>query len=207
MNYRDIKSTQATINSYMEAFNKMRDYCQSVEPSCNESNQRVILPADWRFSGGYNELKFRNNANFLNVHREELMELFGSQPKLIKKGYRIWDMFFTVSLLIKFPFDIYAWECAVMGYTRDDGKEVPYKPAKMVKWCSPQYLTLGVFDGWGYKHWGLSEWWVKHQEIETFLDNNPILKDQYRAEVAKADAKVKQWQTALKALNNINIPE
>ncbi len=202
MGYRNLESIEATITSYLDAFNKMRAYCGNVECSASESNSRSILPTQWRPTFGQGNDKFRKDANYLSATHAKLLEL--GKARFLAKGYWDYDSYFKVSWQIQFPFKLYEWEIGNSEYTNDDGKTIPSTPTIMKEWCSPQYLCLGEISGWGMKSWALPDWWAKHTEIESFMDDNPILKDKYREVVKQADKEVETWQKALREMNKLS---
>lgn len=210
MDYRNIESTQATITSYLDAFTKMREFCQDVEPSANESNHRAVLPIAWRPVGRYDANKLRQSANHLSATHARLLEDFSGKARYLAKGYWDYDAFFKVSWQLRIPFNIYAWECARVTYPNgfdDDGNPIgkPKRiPATMSDWCSPQYLTLGEISSWAMRQWSLPEWQAKHQEIECFMDDNPALKEKYRGAVLNADKEFAKWQNALKDMAELS---
>jgi len=210
MDYRNLESTQATITSYLDAFNKMREFCQNVEPSSNEFNGRAVLPTSWRPVGSYDANRLRQNANHLHATNAKLTEAFNGKARYLAKGYWDYDAFFKVSWQLRIPFNIYVWECARTDYPDgfdDEGnpKGKPrYTPATMSEWCSPQSLQLGEISSWAMKQWSLPDWQTKHKEIECFMDDNDNLKEQYREAVAKADKEFAKWQTALKLMEDLS---
>ncbi|MCK9369905.1 hypothetical protein M0R04_08375 [Candidatus Dojkabacteria bacterium] len=205
MDYRDIASTQATITSYLDAFNKLRKYCEKLECDSQEFNHRTVLPTHWRPSLGQSNESFRKDANFLSATHASLLD-FG-KARYLAKGYWDYDSFFKVSWQIQFPFDIFAWEIGRESYINTKGKTIPAVPTVMTAW-SKENICLGEISSWSMKSWALPDWWSKHIEIESFMDDNPTLKDKYREEVKKADKEVNDWQKALEAqVNLMNIFE
>jgi hypothetical protein len=210
MDYRDGTSTIATIKSYQEAFTRMTQYAKEVEPSCNEFNQRVVLPTQWRPVGGYDAERLRKDANYLFTEHAALIENIGDKPRYLKKGYWDYDAYFKVSWQLRIPFNIYAWEIPRIEYPDGfDAEGNPigeplHIPAKMVEWCSPQYLCLGEISGWGMKSWSLPDWRDKQDEILSFMDDNPILKDQYHKKVEEANKHYAEWLRLLDRMNTLS---
>jgi hypothetical protein len=208
MDYRDQSSTIATIESYQEAFKKMTEYAQQVEPSCNESNGRTVLPTNWRPVGGYDSEKLRRDANYLYTVHADLVDF--SKPRYLAKGYWDYDSFFKVSWQLRIPFNIYAWECAKTLYPDGFDEESnpigkpQHIPPKMEAWCSPQYLCLGELSGWGMKSWSLSDWRDKQGEIISFMDDNPVLKDEYHKKAEEANKHYHEWLKLLDRMNDLS---
>lgn len=196
MDYRNLESLQATLDSYWQALDKMREYAIDFEPSCNEFNSRTVLPTHWRPVEQYDRDKLRKDANHLFATHANLVD-FG-KARYLAKGYWDYDAYFKVSWQLQIPFDIYVWECGTTSYPDgfdEDGKPLGkplYTPARMVKWCSPQYLCLGEISNWATKSWALPDWKIKHQEIEIFMDDNPNLREQYRKAVQEADREINE---------------
>jgi len=209
MNYRNLESTEATIKSYREAFNKMLEYCSNVVPSCNESNHRTVLPTCWRpaHATKYDAEKLRKDANYLSVTFAPLIEY--GKPRYLKEGYWDYDSFFKVSWQLRIPFEIYVWENARTEYPDgfdEDGNPIggaKYTPPQMKAWCSPQYLCLGEISGFPMKSWSLPEWRDKQDEIITFMDDNPKLRDEYHKKVEQANQHYHEWLTELNKVANL----
>ncbi len=206
MDYMNLESIQTNITSYLEAFNKMREYCKEVEPTANQFNWRVILPTEFRPVGGYSSEKIRKDANYLYVTHAKLLD-FG-KARFLAKGYWDYDSFFKVSWQLQIPFDYFGWERGIITYPNGyDENDNPIGEAKHIPPCMKaqdrQYLKLGEISGWAMKAWALPDWWAKHQEIEFFMDDNLTLKEQYRKAVAEADKEVTAWQSALEDISKL----
>ena len=195
MSYRNSESIEATIESYLRALKEMQKYCRYVEPSCNESNNRTVLPTQWHPIDLFDKEVFKREANIISVDYSSLFDF--DRPKLITKGQWDYDRFFKLSWGIRFPFNIYEWELPRSGYINDDGKVIPFQPAKMVTWCSPQYLILGeMSSSWPTIVWSLSTFMDNYLDIECFMDDNEFLRDKFRKAVVEATNEIQKWQDA-----------
>jgi hypothetical protein len=187
----------------------MTQYAKEVEPSCNEFNQRAVLPTQWRPVGGYDTERLRKDANYLSTQHADLIEII-DKPRYLKKGHWDYDAYFKVSWQLRIPFNIFAWESPRTEYPDGfDAEENPigkplYIPAKLSEWCSPQYLCLGEISGWAMKSWSLPNWRDKPGEILSFMDDNPILRDQYHKKVEEANKHYAEWLRLLDKMNNLS---
>jgi alpha-N-acetylglucosamine transferase len=213
MDYFNKDSIAATQRSYNEALDKLLTLCPNVEPSANEYNSRSVSPTSWRPLFGFKRDALLRHANYVTTRYEKLFD-FGI-PKVIPNTYTIWrERWFIVYCAITFPFTIYGWEHAheeyPQGYDDHDnpiGKTITI-PAKMTEWCSPQYLTLEVYDGVWDKAWGLKDWYIKYDEVMGFgkMFDNAETQAQYAKGVFEANTEVKNWELAISKIHCAIIP-
>lgn len=214
MDYFNKDSIMATQRSYNKALDELLALCPNVEPCANEYNSRVVSPISWRPSFGFKQEQLLRYVNHIGVRYEKLFDF--DNPKVIPSNYTIWkERWLVVYCAINIPFTIYGWECARQEYPKgyDEngnpiGKSVTI-PAIMTEWCSPQYLTLEVYDRtWG-KGWGLKDWHLKYDEILDFGKTFDSLETQekYAKEIAKASTEVDKWEQAISLLQSIVIPK
>ena len=213
MDYFNKDSITATQRSYNEALDKLLSLCPNVEPSANEYNSRAVSPTSWRPLFGFKREELLRHVNHISVHYEKLFDF--DNPKIISPNYTIWkERWLIVYCAIKFPFSIYGWECARQEYPKgydEDGNPIGESitiPAKMTEWCSPQYLTLEVYDGVWDKAWGIKDWHIKHNEILDFgmVFDDVETQSRYIKEFFNANAEVEKWEQAMAKLQNMIIP-
>lgn len=211
MSYRNWESTRSTMKSYTRAMKQILELCPAVEPSSNEFNGRTVLPTRWRPSFGFNLSELLGKCNRLFANTENLFD-FG-RPVQAQPRWNIWERdFFKVSCGIDVEFDIYQWDEARRHCLEEDeaGNCIRYEdfPAEMVKFCSPQYIYLEVYDGVWRKCWGLKDWNKKQGEIRHFFDSaNENIKGKYLEAVDKANSEVEKWQKAIADMASIKIPQ
>jgi len=180
----------------MTAFNEMAKLCPKVNPDCNSSNQRIVLPTQWEPTFGYNTEHLLPYITNIHVDYERLFE-FG-RPKLIAPTYTMWkSSWFTLEWQIEFPFEFYGWKAASRHQINDDEETPIYEttPENMCVWMESTIILSS--GSWPYKAWGLKDWKSKYTEILSFLDNSPKVVAKYRMEVEKANTEVLKWEREL----------
>ena len=213
MDYFNKVSILATQESYNEALNKLLALCPNVEPSANEYNSRVVMPTSWRPLFGFKREELLRHVNHISTRYEHLFDF--DNPKVISKNNTIWkERWFIVYCAIQFPFSIYGWEMARQEYPEgydDDGNPIGKCvtiPANISEWCSPQHITLEVYDGVWDKAWALKDWSVKYNEIVNFSKQFESIEAQanYAKGLLQASKEVAKWEEAISRLQELTIP-
>ncbi len=209
MSWRDYETTQKTMESYNLALEKLTKICPKLEPSCNESNNRTVLPT--RYIALTDDKKtLIKYCTYVHCNVDELFEY--GRPKIINASYWVWNSnYLGLECGIEIPFDIYCWEPGESKCLERDGSGECIKwgstPSKIKPFCSPQTIKLDVFDGVWNKCWGLKNWYSEYKDILGFMDDaNDSVKIQYRNSVEKANEQVLRWENEIRKLSEIQLP-
>jgi len=213
MEYRNKVSTIKTIESYMEAFDKMVVLCPKVKIDSNSFNQRIVLPTRYTPTFGRTIDHLIPEATWGTVRWERLFEIL-DKPKIITPKYHIWNSdWLTINWGIDFPFEIYDWEIACQELTNreeieaDETVEPKYRliPEQM-KPHFKEHITLTTRYGEA-KKWGLKDWNNSYHEIETYMDSckNDKVVEQYRKHIIEANDEVRRWEKAMHDLQSVRI--
>lgn len=198
--YLDLKATQKTIKSYMDAYKGILAICPRLEPSTNDYNGRTVLPTTYRPATGV-IVNFPELATIFHISTEELFEW--GKPKFISPQWNIWqDSFISIHLSILVQFSIYTWEIGRAAYTDEEtGKAYPEIKPSIQEW-SKENIHLEC-NHWGYRNYGLKDWKSKYTEIFELLDNNKNgLTKKYKEQMLDIDKKVLHWQ---ETINNFKV--
>jgi len=198
--YLDLKATQKTTKSYMDAYKGILAICPRLEPSTNDFNGRTVLPTTYRPATGV-IVNFPELATNFHISTDELFDW--GKPKFIEPQWSMWkDNFIRIYLSISSPFSIYVWEVGRSGYTDEEtGKTYPSVPSTIKEW-GKENIRLEC-NHWGYKSFGLKDWKTKYTEILELLDNNKNgLVNKYKEQISDIDKKVIKWQ---ETINNFKV--
>ena len=197
MDWLDEEALKRCVESYRSAMDDILSVAPKLELATNDYNCSP-LPTSFRVAWG--KVDHAVAATDMTTHNVSLFDFW--RPLQINERSWVWTGYFMkVSVYRKIPFSRFLWEPGIArreAYTDEEGIDhaaIDAIPSALRE--RKFFVTLLLKE----RHWGLRDWWIKHEEIEHFMDGaSDELSAVWVEAIHKADKEVARYEEAVSSM-------